>query len=76
MGSLESTKVLNTKKCHDNNNINRRVFLNLQQAFDTLDHVRLRNKLKYSITKLEVKKGSLLKTLYITKGLHLRSKVS
>ena len=76
MSFLESIKMSNTKKCLDDNNINRRVFLNLQQAFDTLDHVRLRNKLKYSITKLEVKKGSLLKTLYITKGLLLRSKVS
>lgn len=46
MSFLESIKMLNTKKCLDNNNLNRRVFLSLQQAFDTLDHVKLQNKLK------------------------------
>lgn len=76
MSFLESIKMSNTEKCLDNNNINRRVFLNLQQAFDTLDHVKLRSKLKYSITKLEVKRDSLLKRIYIIKGLLLRSKVS
>ena len=49
--------MLTTKMCLDNNNIVHRVFLNLQQAFNTLDHERLRNKLKNRITKLEVKKN-------------------